>query len=155
MVRNHKIGNLIINFYGTPIQSGMEPYSEGCEAEDGKILIYDEKSQQPLFHKSGNIKSFEIFTSSSDIDLYKDVFSQIGNTHLIIKHFYTGNCGGCYQLLFFSISTGFKYLGSTYYDPDKYGYLSGTAARKYIEYDSNGHRIKEYPYKQDLVSGSL
>ena len=148
VVRNHKIDNLIIDFYGTPIQSGIEPFTEGCESRDGKILIYDEKTQEVLFHKSSRIKKFKIFSLPSEILEYSQVFSDIANTNLIIKYNYMGNCGGCYDLLFFSNTNKFKYLGRVHYEPDKYTWDEKTMKRMYIEYSPLDVKTNEYIEKK-------
>jgi hypothetical protein len=144
VVRNHKINNLIIDLYGIPIHYGIKPFSEGCESRDGKILIYDNETQQVLFHKYGNFTKFKVNTLKSDIDKYSQVFRNISKTQLIIRYNYIGNCGGCYSLLFFSTSNKFEYLGMVYYEPDKYGYHNGIINRKYIEYDFRDIKINEH-----------
>ena len=47
-----------------------------------------------------------------------------------------GNCGGCYNLLFFKRLPEFTYFGSLYVEPERYG-------TKYIEYDSFNNKIYE------------
>tara|TARA_B100000941_G_C28354562_1_gene473684 strand:+ start:150 stop:707 length:558 start_codon:yes stop_codon:yes gene_type:complete len=139
VVKNHKIGNLIINFYGTPIWNDMYPHSEGCDSDDGKILIFDKESQKPLYHKSDIGFNYEIFTKDNKIEKYTNIFSQSDEMDFIIKHGYMANCGGCYSVLFFKTDQEFRYLGELFYDPGKYG---GTA--HYDEYDANKQKIQEY-----------
>lgn len=145
VVRNHKIGNIIIDFYGIPIRSNMAPYSEGCSPEDGKLLIYDEVTQKPLFHKAANMQNFKVYVGS-EVSKYADIFSKANDAEFIISHGYMGNTGGSYSLLFFSTDNEFEYLGKSYYDPDKYGGRDGEPLRPtFTEYDADGKKINVYP----------
>ena len=137
-VKNHKIDNLIINLYGTPIWSRMYPHSEGCEDEDGKIFIYDSKTQKPLFHKSTNAVLFELHSDGNKFDKYNSMFSQTNNVDFIIKHYYTGT-NGDHNVLFFRAKPEFLFLGSLFYSSAKYG---GTP--KFKEYSPLQKLIKEY-----------
>ena len=117
----------------------MYPHSEGCESDDGKILIYDKESQKPLYHKSDIGFNFEIFTKDNIIEKYTNIFSQSNEMDFIIKHGYMANCGGCYSVLFFKTDQEFRYLGELFYDPGKYGGIA-----HYKEYDANNQKIKEH-----------
>ena len=139
VVKNHKIGNLIINFYGTPIWSDMYPHSEGCDSDDGKILIYDKESQKPLYHKSDIGFNFEIFTEDNKIEKYTNIFSQSDEMDFVIKHGYMANCGGCYSVLFFKTEPEFIYLGELVFNPAKYEGLPS-----YREHNSEGNLVKEH-----------
>lgn len=145
VVRNHKIGNIIIDFYGIPVWSGISPYTEGCSPEDGKLFIYDEESQKPLFHKADNMNNFKIYIGS-EVNQYSNIFSKVNEAEFAISHGYMGNTGGSYSLLFFSTDDEFEYLGESYYDPDKYGGRNGEPLRpSFTEFDENGEKVNVYP----------
>ena len=120
VVKTHKIDNLIINFYGTPIWRRMYPHTEGCEDEDGKILIYDKKTQKTLYHKSENAHAFAILKEKYEIEPYKNIFTQNDSVNLIIRHGYMANCGGCHSILFFKTEPELLYLGKLYFNPAKF-----------------------------------
>ncbi len=138
-VKTHKIDNLIINFYGTPIWRGMYPYTEGCEDEDGKILIYDKKTQKTLYHKSEHAHAFVILKEKYEIEPYKNIFTQSDSVDLIIRHGYMGNCGGCHSILLFQTEPEFLYLGNMYFNPAKFEGLPS-----YIEYNIEDKLVKEH-----------
>ena len=135
VVRNHKIDNLILNFYGTPIWSDIAPHSEGCEDIDGKILIYDEETQKTLFHKSDNFYDFEVYLKGKEIDFYKNLFTSEKDIDFIIKHKFMSNCG-CYGVLLFKKNPELLYLGSLFYNSGKYGTVEG-----YTEYNADNKEI--------------
>ena len=138
-VKTHKIDNLIINFYGTPIWRRMYPHTEGCEDEDGKILIYDKKTQKTLYHKSENAHAFAILKEKYEIEPYKNIFTQNDSVNLIIRHGYMANCGGCHSILFFKTEPEFLYLGKLYFNPAKFEGLPS-----YREYNSEDKLVKEH-----------
>jgi len=138
-VKTHKIDNLIINFYGTPIWRGMYPHTEGCEEEDGKILIYDKKTQKTLYHKSDRGHGFAILKEKYEIEPYKNIFTQNDSVNLIIRHGYMANCGGCHSILLFKTEPEFLYLGELFFAPAKYEGLPS-----YREYNSEDKLVKEH-----------
>jgi len=138
-VKTHKIDNLIINFYGTPIWRGMYPHTEGCEEEDGKILIYDKKTQKTLYHKSDRSHGFAILKDKYEIEPYKNIFTQNDSVNLIIRHGYMANCGGCHSILLFKTEPEFLYLGELFFAPAKYEGLPS-----YREYNSEDKLVKEH-----------
>jgi hypothetical protein len=141
VVKTHKIDNLIINFYGTPIWRRMYPHTEGCEDEDGKILIYDKKTQKTLYHKSENAHAFAILKEKYEIEPYKNIFTQNDSVNLIIRHGYMANCGGCHSILFFKTEPEFLYLGKLYFNPAKYKF---EGLPSYREYNIEDKLVKEH-----------
>ena len=139
VVKTHKIDNLIINFYGTPIWRRMYPHTEGCEDEDGKILIYDKKTQKTLYHKSDRGHGFAILKEKYEIEPYKNIFTQNDSVNLIIRHGYMANCGGCHSILLFKTEPEFLYLGELFFAPAKYEGLPS-----YREYNSEDKLVKEH-----------
>ena len=139
VVKTHKIDNLIINFYGTPIWRRMYPHTEGCEDEDGKILIYDKKTQKTLYHKSENAHAFAILKEKYEIEPYKNIFTQNDSVNLIIRYGYMANCGGCHSILLFKTEPEFLYLGELFFAPAKYEGLPS-----YREYNSEDKLVKEH-----------
>lgn len=144
VVSNHLVSNLMLNFYEIPVWSSVDPYTEGCENDDGKILIYDAETQEPLFHKSGNIHNFQVDTEKAVISKYREVFEHIDHVEMIIKHRFMANCGGCYDVLFFRRNPDFEYIGKVYYDPDKYGRGPNAPNRKYVEFGPENNKVREY-----------
>ena len=138
-VKTYKIDNLIINFYGPPIWRGMYPHTEGCEDEDGKILIYDKNTQKTLYHKSDRGHGFKILKEKYEIEPYKNIFTQNNLVDLIIRHGYMANCGGCHSILLFKTEPEFIYLGELVFDPAKYEGLPS-----YKEYNSEGKLVKKH-----------
>ena len=138
-VKTYKIDNLIINFYGPPIWRGMYPHTEGCEDEDGKILIYDKNTQKTLYHKSDRGAGFKILKGKYEIEPYKNIFTQNDSVNLIIRHGYMANCGGCHSILLFKTEPEFIYLGELVFDPAKYEGLPS-----YKEYNSEGKLVKKH-----------
>lgn len=128
------VGDLTFKFTGTPINSKLEPYSEGCEDTDNSILVYVTRDDKPLFYRTGNIRGEVIPHSKLLIDqhpAYKKLGQLTNSSNIILVIGYTGNCGGCFSAVVMEREPSFKVVAEYYFDPAKYGEPEGPILKKY------------------------